>query len=262
MSGGDPARHVALAAALALMVAAIAGVAWFVPRSRQALLLLLPALTYSAFVFFLLRAEQIRYLLPLGFILALFAGAAVEAALRLPIRPRVAAAAILFAATVSLGTLRLVDLTYAMVHDSRYDAAEWMASRLVPGDRVEYFGATGKLPQVPLGVSIARATLYRGMHFAHDTSAARADAIVAEWMTRRPTLVIVIPDNSSLAPDSPIDGTMPPALFRALESGSLPYHRVARFETAPLLPWVRRPRLDFPMVNPPVHIYAASVTPP
>src|SRR5678815_5659501 len=93
---------------------AIAGVAWFVPRSRQALLLLLPALTYSAFVFFLLRAEQIRYLLPLGFILALFAGAAAEAALRLPIRPRVAAAAILFAATVSLGTLRLVDLTYAM----------------------------------------------------------------------------------------------------------------------------------------------------
>ena len=244
------------------VVLAVAGIAWFVPRSRQARLLFLPALTYSAFVFFLLRAEQIRYLMPLGFVFALFAGAAVDAALRSPIRMRAAAAAILFAATVSVGTLRLIDLTYAMLRDSRYEAAEWMASRLVPGDRVEYFGATGKLPQVPAGVAIGRATLYEGMHTLHDTSAARADAIVAEWLTRRPSMVIVIPDNSSLAPDSPIDGTMPPSLFRALESGTLPYRRVARFERAPLLPWVRRPRLDYPMVNPPVHIYAASITPP
>jgi hypothetical protein len=245
------------AAGLAL---AIGGVLWFVPRSRQARLLLLPALTYSIVVFFLLRAEQIRYLLPLAFVLALFAGAAVDAGLRAPARVYAAAVSVLFALTVSIGALRLVDLTYAMVRDSRYEAARWLETRLVNGDRVEYFGSSQKLPRLPAGVTLQRATAYRGLFSRHDTSSARADSIVREWATRRPAMVIVIPDHTSPWPDAPFDASMPPSLFRALESGELPYRRVARFETAPLLPWIRRRPLEYPMVNPPVHIYAPDAS--
>ena len=240
------------------LMLAVAGIALFVPGNRQARLLLLPALTYSAFVFFFLRAEQLRYLLPLGFVLALFAGAAADAGTRSPVRIRAAAAWGLLAAAISISTLRLADLTHAMVRDSRYEAAEWLATRLAPGDRVEFFGASQKLPRLPAGVVVERAAVYQGMHTLHDTSAAHADSIVAGWMTRRPTMVIVIPDHSRLFADAPFDGSMPPALFRRLESGELPWRRAARFETPPLLPLVRRPGLDYPVVNPPVHIYAPS----
>jgi hypothetical protein len=237
------------------VVLAVTGLAWFLPRDRTARLLMLPALSYSLFVFFFLRAAQLRYLLPLGLMLALFAGAAVDAAWRSSSRPRLALASGLFAAAGLIGLLRLVDLTHAMLRDSRYAAAEWLASRLRPGDRVEYFGASQKLPRIPAGVEVVRATPFHSMYGVHDTSASRADTIVTQWRLREPALVIVIPDHSSLWPDAPFDASVPPALFRQLESDSLPWRRLALFQTAPLLPWVRRPRLDYPMVNPPVRIY-------
>lgn len=244
------------------LLLAIVGVLWFVPRNRQARLLALPALTYAVFVFGALRAEQIRYLLPLGFVLALFAGAAVDAGIRSPVRIRGWTAMTLLAITVGVALLRLVDLTHAMLRDSRYEAAEWLGTQLATGDRVEYFGSSQKLPRLPAGVLMERATAFYGMHVKHDTSAARANAIVNEWMTRRPAMIIVIPDHSSPWPDAPFDGSVPPALFRDLETGQLPYRRVARFQTEPLLPWVRRRPLDYPMVNPPVHVYAATPATP
>ncbi|HEX6313244.1 MAG TPA: SoxR reducing system RseC family protein, partial [Gemmatimonadaceae bacterium] len=243
---------------LAGLVLALAGAGWFVPRSRRAALLLLPALTYSVFVFFLLRAEAIRYLLPLGFVLALFAGAAVDGALHHSNRLVRGGVALLFVVAVGIGLLRAIDLTHAMIRDSRYDAARWLATRLAAGDRVEYFGASQKLPELPRGVVIERATPYYGMHTVHDTSVARTAAIIDAWAQRRPTLIIVIPDHSTLRRGSPYDGSVPPSLFRALEAGELPYRRVARFETPPMLPWIRRRPLDYPMVNPPVHLYAAE----
>lgn len=243
---------------LAGFILAIAGVVRFVPRNRQATLLLLPALTYTLFVFVLLRADMIRYLLPSGFVLALFAGAAADAALASGSRILALGGRMLFTVAASVLVLRAVDLTHAMMRDSRYDAARFLATRLSPGDRVEYFGASQKLPQLPAGVTVARATDYRGMHFLHDTSAARAASIAAEWHTRRPAAILVIPDHSSPWPGAPFDGSMPPSLFRALEAGDLPWRRVARFETQPLLPWIRRRPLDYPMVNPPVHVYALT----
>ena len=240
------------------VVLALAGIVRFVPRSRQAALLLLPAITYSVLVFLTMRVEYIRYLLPVGFVLALFAGALVEEGLRSRQRLLAGGVAVLFAVTVGVSALRWADLTHAMILDSRYDAARWLATQLSPGDRVEYFGSSQKLPEIPAGVTIARATQYSGMFTLHDTTAARAGAIVGEWRERRPKVVIVIPDHSTLWRGAPFDGSMPPPLFRALESGELPWRRVARFETPPLVPWLKRRPLDYPIVNPPVHIYGAS----
>lgn len=242
------------------LVLALAGIVWFAPRHRPSALLLLSALTCSVILFVIMRAEQIRYLLPLAFVLALFAGAIVDAALSARNRMLTGAGTALFAVSVGVSVLRWADLTHAMVRDSRYDAARWLATRLSAGDRIEYFGSSQKLPRIPAGVAVQRATQYFGMFTLHDTSAARARAIVDEWQTRRPALIIVIPDHSTLRPGTPFDGSMPPSLFRALESGELSWQRAARFETPALLPWIRRRPLDYPIVNPPVHIYAPVAT--
>ena len=94
------------------------------------------------------------------------------------------------------------------------------------------------------------------MFAVYDTSAARAEAILDEWNQRQPRLVLLIPDHTSRGRGDAYDATVPPALFRALESGEAPYRRVAFFHTRSLFPFVRRPPLDYPSVNPPVRIYA------
>ena len=50
--------------------------------------------------------------------------------------------------------------------------------------------------------------------------------------------------------------TCPPPILDALRDGSLGYSQVAQFETPALFPWVLRPALDYPTVNPPIRIYA------
>lgn len=236
-------------------VLAVAGVgltAWQAPRKAA---LALPCLTYLAFVFVLLRWGQLRYLLPAAFVLTLYIGVALVAAWRsrrLAVRT---AGVTLGALALGLNGLRYADLTHAMLNDSRYAAADWLATRLEPGDRIEYFGAAQKLPRLPAGVTVTLAAPYHGMFASYDTSAARADDLLQAWETRRPDLILVIPDHSSRPPHAPYDATVPPSLFHRLESDSASYRRVAMFQTPPLLPWVRRPPLDYPVVNPPVRVY-------
>ena len=94
------------------------------------------------------------------------------------------------------------------------------------------------------------------MFATYDTSATRAEEIFGEWNQRQPRFVLLIPDHSTRSRGDPYDATVPAALYRALESGEAPYRRVAFFHTPPLFPFVRRPPLDYPSVNPPVRIYA------
>jgi hypothetical protein len=44
--------------------------------------------------------------------------------------------------------------------------------------------------------------------------------------------------------------------FDALVNGSLGYRLVAQFQTPRLMPWLRRPFLSYPSVNPPIQIFA------
>jgi hypothetical protein len=55
--------------------------------------------------------------------------------------------------------------------------------------------------------------------------------------------------------------TCPPEIYRGLLEGTLGYQLAAQFEPPPLLPWVRRPRLDYPSVNPPVRIFSRLAAP-
>ena len=237
-------------------VLSIAGIVLSLRERPRSLLLLLPAVTYFVFVFVLLRFGQLRYLLPLGFVLGIFAAVGVVAGLRMKNRILRGAALALGIGALGIGLLRYVDLTHSMIRDSRYAAARWLASQLRSGDTIEFFGASQKLPNLPDGVSIRRATEWRGMFASYDTSAAKVAAIVAGWEARQPKMILVIPDHSTRSPGLPYDATVPPALFRALEAGQLTYRRVARFQSESLIPWIRTPRLDYPAVNPPIRVYA------
>jgi len=229
-------------------------------RSRaRAGLLALPGLTYLVFIFITLRTGQMRYLLPAAFVLAIFAGRAVAlgwTARSLALRVVTVAIA---AAAIGLSILRGVDLTYAMLKDSRWAAAAWLADRMPNGGRVEYFGASQKLPPLSTKVMTVRSTDYRGLFFAHDTSQAKVAEIVTGWGSSHPDFILVIPDHTS-RPGLDYDASVPPGLYRALVAGDLPYHLAATFQTPSLLPWVRRPSLDYPMVNPPIRIFAPAQT--
>ena len=239
------------------LILAAVGLADALRRRPREGLLALPGLTYLIFIFITLRTGQMRYLLPAAFVLAIFAGRAVARgwSARLPAVRAVTVATALVA--IGLSVLRGVDLSYAMLRDSRWAAASWLANRMPNGGRVEYFGASQKLPPLAANVTSARTADYRGLFFAHDTSEAKVAEIVASWETNHPDFILVMPDHTS-RPGLEYDASVPPGLYRALLSGSLPYHLAATFQTPPLFSWVRRPELDYPMVNPPIRIFAPA----
>jgi hypothetical protein len=236
------------------LLLSVAGVGWTLRREPLKAAFVLPAVTYLLVLFWLARGAQLRYVMPAALTLAFFAARAVTcawASRRSWVRY---GAAVSTAGVLGLSLLRGVDLTHAMLNDARYDAARWLAARTRPGDRVEYFGSSQKLPALPEGVITATATEYRGaVHQPPDEDEA-AREIVAGWRARKPPFVIVMPDHSS-APGSPYSATCPPQIYEALHDGSIGYRLAAHFETPSLLGWVRRPALDYPTVNPPIRIF-------
>ncbi len=265
---------------LAGVLLAVVGVLWVLRRDlrglesgglhrspetgpRAAWLALCPA-TYLGILFWSARAGQLRYLFPAALILAFFAARAAVLAWEsrhAALRYSGAAVAVL---VIGLGLLRGVDLTYAMMHDSRYAAAQWLAIHAPPGAKVDFFGESGELPPLAAGVVTTRVLPYTGAVYRHDTGPAVVQAVLGAWRARNPDLIILLPDHSS-RPGEPYNVTCPPEIYAGLLAGSYGYDLAAFYETPRLLPWVWRPALDYPSVNPPIRIFArkpAAATPP
>jgi hypothetical protein len=257
------AGHIAFARRLLFDLAAILtwpglalatiGTAWCLARRRDVALLILPGIVYVLYMFLTLRAAQLRYMLPAAVFLALpiavlarDAWASGRASLR-------AAALIAVGAVVSLHSLRAIDLTAQMILDSRYAAGDWLGSRLRPGDTVEYFGPTQKLPALPYEVESVRAAPYFGMYVAADHSDRAIRDILAGWDERRPRFVLIIPDHTS-QPGAEDGHTLPPEILDSLASGSR-WREAAYFRTPRVFRWLPMPRLDYPTVNPPIRIF-------
>jgi len=208
------------------------------------------AITYMAILFWFARAAQLRYVMPAAFTIAIFAGYAASRSVGLlALAGRVAGAA-----AVLIGLLRGVDLTYAMLVDSRYDAAAWLRRTARVGDRIEYFGSSLKNPPMESGVISARAIRFRGGNIQPDTSANAVQEIFEGWRTRAPRFVMLTPDYTS-RPGEPFAASCPPEVYRQLRSGALGYSLAAEFQRPALMPWIRRPLLDYPVVNPPILIF-------
>ncbi len=244
-------RDAMSAPGLALGIAGVVVAARTAPRNA---ILALSGLGYLVILFFSARVVQLRYVLPMTLILALYAAYAVMTAWRSGrrvVKWATAAVAGVAAATLCLWA---TNLTYAMLRDSRYAAGAWIAANSRPGDALEYFGSEHKNPPLPAWLSSRTAITSRGSLFAYDTSQVAVRTITDAWLARQPRFVALIPDYAS-RPGEPHSASCPPAIYRALEDGSLGYRRLALFQTPPLFGWSRRPLLDHPVVNPPIRLY-------
>lgn len=132
------------------------------------------------------------------------------------------------------------NLSYQMWCDARYEAADWLADNLMPGQRVGFFGDKGQLPAIPEGVLVER--LDGGPSASANLQSASVDVL------------LIIPDFTT-----PAGGErslfLPKSDYAALGAGAFPYALVACYKKAP--PWGGR----YPFVNPPVQIFARSRSP-
>ncbi len=221
-------------------------------RMQRDAILACSALGYLAVLFFSARTAQLRYVMPAALVLAIYAGRGAvlawegRSAWRVPVLAVAATSATVLA-------LWALDLTAAMLRDSRYEAGRWIAATARPGDALEYFGSEHKNPPFPATLASRQAIPFRGSMFRADTSELAVRTIEASWRERRPRFVLVMPDYTN--PGKPYTASCPPATFRALDAGTMGYRPVALFESPPLLPFIHRPELDYPVVNPPIRIY-------
>lgn len=232
----------------------IVGIVLAARRAPRSALLACSALAYVTILFVSARVIQLRYVMPVAFVLALYGGFAVVTAWRSTQRVLKWSTAALATAAAATLLLWAADLTHAMLRDSRYAAGAWLATQARPGDALEYFGSEHKHPPMPSWLLSRQAIPFRGSMYRADTGSVATQAVVDAWRQRRPRFVTLIPDYTS-APGAPYTASCPPAIYRALEDGSLGYRRVALFQTPALVPWSRRPPLDHPVVNPPIRIY-------
>jgi hypothetical protein len=194
-----------------------------------------------------------RYFLPMAFVVDAIAASAIVAIGRR--RGRLAFAAAL---AIPLGWRMVngVDLIGAEYRDTRYPAAEWLASHSQPGERLEYFGVGDVLPALPAGVTsrrIAGRNQWIGQRDHGPTVRAYLAAEGPQWIAS-------IPDWTS-KPGMDRSADCPEDICAALGDGSLGYREAAYFPACrPVGGIFARPALDSPSVCPSVRIFARQQT--
>ena len=237
------------------LLLAIGGLFMLLAKKSSARGLAVLVIVFLVFVFFTLRSPQLRYFIPAGWLLAFPAAWLVSTAMEGD-RPLLRQGAWLLAAgVIAFNLLRGAGLTWEMIHDSRYAAGAWLEEHTEAGDTIEYFGPQGKLPPFPAEVRTQIATFYGGIYVPVETGAAKVEEILQGWRERRPKYIILMPDLTS-RPGSPYNMSCPQQLCDSMLDGSRGFTLEARFQTAPLFPWLKLPPLDYPTVNPPIHIFA------
>jgi Dolichyl-phosphate-mannose-protein mannosyltransferase len=212
---------------------------------------LLPFASIFTLLVWLTGGVYLRYLLPLTLFVDAFAASAV-------IRLRHSRFSLVFIPVLVLvcawRLMMGIDLTYAQVHETRYQAADWMRQHARPGDTIEYFGVKDTLPAMSAALKSRRI-----MGREHWTGEFGHGPAVLEYLaTRGPEFVIVIPDWTS-PPGMERSADCPPEVYAALLEGRIGYRLVAHFATPSVLPGsLRRPPLDNPSVSPPVRLFARA----
>lgn len=158
---GDMLHYFAKGYGLAVLALAAGGFAVHLRRAHGAVRLagLLPALAILSFTlcfnFAALRSDD-RFLMPQGVLATFYIGLAAEA---LAFAGRDWVRLLGRAFLIATGLLALhwcVAISAAMLRDPRYDAEDWLAANLLPGDTVEIYGQNCFQPRFP-----ARATVWR-----------------------------------------------------------------------------------------------------
>ena len=229
-----------------LAVSAV-GLVFVAIRAPRFLVLSLSAVGFFSMLL-LVGFSRVHYVLAIAAVLNLFAGAALGAWWDRGRRRGLVALAV--AALLAVPVLRAIDLTADMRHDSRHAAAEWLATRMVAGQRAAYFGAPLKLPTLPDGVDLLQI----------DVAAEARPTIERE----RPEWLLAIPEDTDEfrqrvqwreGPLSVHGPYLPHREYLALARPGSGYRLVAQFQSPRLLPWLDRPFLSYASVNPPVQVF-------
>lgn len=133
---------------------ALAGLVWCLARDRRAILWGLPAVGIPLLVVLPARFVFLRFLLPVAYVLALFAAAGVAAMRRAELKPLRALAPVCVAVAAGWSLLHGADFVQQMIFDARYDAGAWLHAHTRPGDRIAYFGRSAQLPVIDAGVKV------------------------------------------------------------------------------------------------------------
>jgi dolichyl-phosphate-mannose-protein mannosyltransferase len=232
-----------------LLIVAGTGIILAIRRDRIALILALSSL--GCFLLLLpVRYSRLHYLLPVALPLNLFAAYALARGLEAGREIKIVALAAAIGVTGYL-LLVTVDLTHDMQFDSRYAASGWLKEHTRPGNLLLYFGMGMGVPPLPADLETVK-------------SVHRHEALPTIEQ-RHPDFILVMPQDINEerkrvewrhGPHSIHSDFLPESVYLRLVDGSLGYQLVAQFQTPRLFPWLDRPFLSYPTVNPPIHIFA------
>ena len=212
---------------LPLLIAAIGGVVYLLSAQRRAaMFLLVPALAYY---FISLRTHDLlvlRYALPLFPILALAAAAVCAAWIGRARRTGIAVASLL----CLLGLARAIEVDVLMRTDSRYRVEAWLAEHVPAGGSVEFYQKPVYMPRF---VGLQATLIPLDERTIAGVESRRPQLIVLSSASRKGITHFWNPDwtKGSLMIERPAAR----AFLNALESGKLPYQRVAEFSQEPKL---------------------------
>lgn len=199
-----------------LFVAAVAGVALGLSHAamrRASIHLLVPAVSYYLTFIAVVLYDYDRFVLPIGFSLAIFAGLAVDRFLGVGARLgwRTAAAGGVFGYTLLYsGTVDVL-----MIGDARYAAFDWLSAHVRKGDSVGTIFDTDYLPRLDLFDPIVISTAEE----------------LEGW---KPAYYVLNADYARAVPPESRAGR----LIAGLQDGTLGYRRVFRYRRESPWPWL------------------------
>jgi len=233
------------------------GVVWAaLYRPRQAVLLLLPIVSYYTFSLRAYYLVNVRYAMPVLVFLLLFGGAIGGALIdwiRGWSRPGARRLAMLgCAGALAMALLPGIEVDRLLVRDVRYRAEAWFRSHAVAGPRVEVyqpatylprFGPEARVVKVPLEERTVESFQQRQPDFVVLTSGGRPGLVNRrnfEWQHGSPVV---------------FESAEAKRFLRLLESEQLGYRRVAQFRTPTC--WIT-PQIS--SLNPEITVFSRAVT--
>jgi len=229
---GELVMRLADAMGWPMFLCAAVGVALWLAYDQRLALVTLPAAGLIAGVIVPARFLQLRFVMVVAYVLAFSAADLIARGLARPRALPRSVAVVAVVMIVAAAGIRGTDLTYQMLRDSRYTAANWLRNVIRPSDRVGHFALAHNLPSLPPGVR---------------TASLRPDRLLTLADGDAPEFIISMPlqDFEPLHEQSLAD-----SMFDRLLDGSLGYRQAALIQTPSLF---RRRPASF--VNPPVRIF-------
>ncbi|MBA3559996.1 MAG: hypothetical protein H0W30_15520 [Gemmatimonadaceae bacterium] len=235
------ATHFSNAVGLPAAIFTLVGIVICAFREPRTLWFAVPALGLLLGVVVPVRFVMFRYIVLADYILVFFAAYVVAKGVQAQAASwcRISWAA--FAVMVVWAAGRGTDLTFQMLHDSRYATADWFREHASAGDTIGYYGPPWKLPHLNADIRTLRSIeLIEGgrlIELPVDTLAEIA----------RPRFIIVMPVKGG---EIERELHLSERVLRRLHDGSLGYRRALKLEPRYLFS-----RSLVSSVNPPVTVY-------